>query len=95
MPNVTRDQSVQLGCGTLILIAIIVMIFSRTDTKDVEREIRGLRSEVGKINKLIEDQSAEIRQLRERLSPPSPKVSAREGQIVAPDQSPQHTPATA
>ena len=29
MPEVTRNQRVQLGCGTLILIAIIVMFFSR------------------------------------------------------------------
>jgi len=80
MPNETHVQRVQLGCGTLILIALIVIFFSRgSNTDDVEREIRGLRSEMGELKKLIEGQSSEIRQLREKLSPPSPKVSVEKG----------------
>jgi Sec-independent protein translocase protein TatA len=72
MPEVTRDQRVQLGCGTLILIAIIVMFFSRGG--NLESEIRSLRSEVGELKNLIAQQSAEIRQLREQLSTPSSKA---------------------
>ena len=66
MPELIREHRVQLGCGTLIVIALIVMFFSRTNTDDLENEIRGLRSEVVEIKKLIEVQTGEIRQLREK-----------------------------
>jgi hypothetical protein len=79
MPELIREHRVQLGCGTLIVIALIVMFFSRTDTNNLESEIRSLRSEVGEVKKLIEGQSAEIRQLRERLSPPAAKTSVEKG----------------
>jgi hypothetical protein len=73
MPDSIREHRVQLGCGTLIVIALIVMFFSRTDTNDLENEVRSLRSEVGEIKKLIEVQSGEIRQLREKLPNQSSK----------------------
>jgi hypothetical protein len=73
MSDSIREHRVQLGCGTLIVIALIVMFFSRTDTNDLENEVRGLRSEVAEIKKLIEAQSGEIRQLREKLPTPSSK----------------------
>jgi hypothetical protein len=79
MPELIREHRVQLGCGTLILIALIVMFFSRTDTNELENEIRGLRSEVGEIKKLIETQSGEIRQLREKLLTPSAKPVVEKG----------------
>ena len=73
MPESIREHRVQLGCGTLIVIALIVMFFSRGDTDDLENEISGLRSEVGEIKKLIEVQTGEIRQLKEKLPTTSPK----------------------
>jgi hypothetical protein len=73
MSDSIREHRVQLGCGTLIVIALIVMFFSRTNTDDLENEIRGLRSEVGEIKKLIEVQTGEIRQLREKLPTTSSK----------------------
>jgi hypothetical protein len=73
MPDSIREHRVQLGCGTLIVIALIVMFFSRTDTNDLENEVRSLRSEVGEIKKLIEVQTGELRQLREKLPASSPK----------------------
>jgi hypothetical protein len=74
MPELIREHRVQLGCGTLIVIALIVMFFSRTDTHELENEIRGLRSDVTEIKKLIEGQAGEIRQLREKLPAPSAKA---------------------
>jgi hypothetical protein len=79
MPYVYRDQRVQLGCGTLLVIALIVALFSSSGTKDLEREVGGLRSEVGEIKRLIQEQSAEIRQLREKLSAPAPKAVDEKG----------------
>ena len=55
-----RTQHATLGCGTLILIALIVMIFSGSDTKKVEREVKELRSEIGALKKTIEEQTDEI-----------------------------------
>lgn len=41
------DNKASLGCGTLILIALIVMIFSRgNDSRSISHEIRVLRDEV-------------------------------------------------
>ncbi len=44
--------TVGLGCGTLILIAIIVSIFS--GGKDASNEIRSLRSDVQNLDKKID-----------------------------------------
>jgi type II secretory pathway component PulM len=73
MAESVREHRVQLGCGTLILIAIIVMIFSQTNKRDFENDVQELRGEVAEIKKLIEVQTGEIRQLREQLTAPAPK----------------------
>jgi hypothetical protein len=79
VPELIREHRVQLGCGTLIVIALIVMFFSRTNTDDLENEIKGLRSDVVEMKKLIEVQSTEIRQLRERLPAPPAKAVVEKG----------------
>lgn len=70
-----RTQQVSLGIGTLILIALIVMIFGG-GSGGMKREVQGLQSEVadvrkavGELRKAVEAQSTEIRQLRDRLPP--------------------------
>jgi Sec-independent protein translocase protein TatA len=68
MADDNRTQQVSLGIGTLILIALIVMIFGG-GSGDLTREVQGLRSEVGNLRKAVEAQSTEIRQLRDRLPP--------------------------
>jgi hypothetical protein len=62
-----KGQEVSLGCGTLILIAIIVMLFSGRGTGDLEREIRALRSQVDENKQAIDRQTNEIKLLRERV----------------------------
>ena len=42
----SRRQAVGLGCGTLILIALIVLFFSGGDTTRLTNEIAALRQEV-------------------------------------------------
>jgi hypothetical protein len=61
MADERRTQQVSLGCGTLILIALIVLIFSGRGTGDLEREVRGLRSEVGELKKEVEGLRGEVR----------------------------------
>jgi archaellum component FlaC len=63
-----RTQHVALGCGTLILIALIVMLFGGGPSmSNLENEVRGLRSEVGNLKAAVELQTNEIRQLREKV----------------------------
>ena len=67
MADEKRTQQASLGCGTLILIALIVLIFSGRGTGDLEREVHGLRSEVRELKKSVEAQTAEIKALQQRL----------------------------
>jgi archaellum component FlaC len=67
MAEDNRTQQVSLGCGTLILIALIVLIFSGRGTGDLEREIQGLRSEVKKLKMVVEEQTGEIKSLQQKL----------------------------
>jgi hypothetical protein len=62
-----KGQEVSLGCGTLILIAIIVMLFSGRGTGDLEREVKALRSQVDEIKQAVDLQTNEIKLLRERI----------------------------
>jgi hypothetical protein len=65
MTNSTQQQTVSLGCGTLILIGLIVLFFSRPATKDLEREIQTLRGEIGQLRESIDA-------LRQAVQPPRP-----------------------
>ncbi len=67
MADDNRTQQVSLGCGTLILIAVIVLIFSGGDTDDLEREVQGLRHEVNQLENSVRAQTSEIRLLRQKL----------------------------
>ena len=66
-PESPRTHQVTLGCGTLILIALIVMFFSRPGVGDLEHDLRGLRSEVGDLKKAVEAQTATIKALQEKV----------------------------
>jgi len=65
--RLVEGQEVSLGCGTLILIALIVLIFGRGGTGDLEREVRGLRSEVGELKQAVETQTGQIEALQDKL----------------------------
>lgn len=61
------DNKVSLGCGTLILIALIVMIFGRgNDSRDLSREVKGMRNEV-RLLTARPDTSQEIPALRQSI----------------------------
>ena len=50
-----------LGCGTLILIAIIVLLFSgRSDIDDLQTEIRDLRTQVERLEVKIDSLNARL-----------------------------------
>lgn len=66
MSNEKQLQQASLGLGTLVLIALIVMIFSPGNS-DLKREVQGLRSDVSELRKLIEKQTAELQKLQEDI----------------------------
>lgn len=75
MSDDDRGQGVSLGCGTLILIALIVLFFSNRGQDDLEREIRQLRSEVGELRKSVEAQTILIKSLQTKADEPSPRTA--------------------
>ena len=67
MADEARSQQASLGCGTLILIALIVLIFSGRGVDDVEREVRGLRTDIDELTKSVEIQTGQIKLLEEKV----------------------------
>ncbi len=58
-----RNQAASLGCGTLIIIALIVVFLGRSDTTPLEAEIASLREEVA----ALQNQQSESHRLLETL----------------------------
>ena len=65
------DRRVSLGCGTFILIALIVLIFSNRTGADsaarVEAELRELKEQVVELRRSVDRQADEIGDLRREL----------------------------
>ena len=76
MVDEKRTHQATLGCGTLILIALIVLFFSRPGLGDLERDVRALRSEVGVVKKAVQAQTNEIKEMREKLNKLQPGKAA-------------------
>jgi hypothetical protein len=51
--RLAKGQEVSLGCGTLILITIIILMFSRGGIGELENEVRRHRSEIGDLKRLV------------------------------------------
>ncbi len=78
MPDEKRTQHATLGCGTLILIALIVLFFGRPGIQDLERDVKSLRSEVGDLKKAVESQTNEIRRLTDKVNQRPPGKAEQE-----------------
>lgn len=61
-----RVIPVNLGCGTLIVIALIVFVFSRGN-EDVELEISRLGSVVQELKRAVDSQTIEIQNLHSKI----------------------------
>jgi hypothetical protein len=66
-----QDNKVSLGCGTLILIALIVLIFGNHGGEDLVPQVRQLKdsvqrleSKIGNLEMKIDAQSRDIEALR-------------------------------
>ena len=62
-----RTQHATLGCGTFILIALIVLIFSGHGDSNLRQDVQSLRSEVIELKKAVEAQTNEIKRLNDKL----------------------------
>lgn len=61
------SQRATLGCGTLILIALIVMFFSRPGVDELEKEIKSLRTDVAELKSTVERQTQAIEKLEKKM----------------------------
>lgn len=62
-----NDQKATLGCGSLILIALIVLIFSNSGNSDLENQLNEVSKKLTELEKTIGEQSVEIEKLRDSL----------------------------
>ena len=62
-----RVTPVRLGCGTLIVIAIIVVIFGQAGREELGPDVRRLQNTLEEFQETLESQTAEIRDLSERI----------------------------
>ena len=65
--RLAKGQEVSLGCGTLILIAIIVLLCSGWRNRDVDAEVRGLRADIKQLQQSVDTQTRLIIQLKQDL----------------------------
>jgi len=73
MADDRTNNNVQLGCGTLILIAIIVMVFSGGD------DAKKLRGQLDEVDRKIDRLEKKIDDLSQRLSelPPASRATPK------------------
>ena len=60
----TGARPATLGCGTLLLIGLVVLFFSRPGLSDLETKVSHLQSSVDELKKASDAQTGEIRELR-------------------------------
>ena len=78
MAHEDRTQQVSLGCGTLILIALIVLIFSGGSVRDIKTEVQSLRAEVREVKQALELQTHYLTLIQNKLD--SGEATPEEGE---------------
>ncbi len=61
------DKAVSLGCGTLIIIALIVVFLGRPDLGPLENEIVGLREEIYDLREEVTTLNTQVNLLRSEV----------------------------
>jgi hypothetical protein len=65
------DNKASLGCGTLILIALIVIIFGNAnsgDDKKLSGQLNSLKTEIGSLKSELSKQSDTLKKIEKSLS---------------------------
>ena len=60
-----NDRKMTLGCGTLVLIALIVLIFGNISVDETTKEVKRLRQEVQALGHMVSSQGHEIEEMRD------------------------------
>lgn len=75
-----NQSKVSLGCGTLILIALIVIIFGNMGGRDATQQVNNLEQQVVKLSQAVEklqaqldDQSKKLEVILSAVTKPGPK----------------------
>ncbi len=76
MDELNPDRRATLGCGTLILIALIVIIFSKGGSDELGKELRKTTTRLESLEKGIGDQKAQLDQLRATLERQTQEISS-------------------
>ncbi len=61
------NRNTTFGCGTIILIIIIVLIFGNTGSKQVEQEMKILDAKIDKLGSMVKKQSELIEELNRKI----------------------------
>lgn len=88
------NNRASLGCGTLILIALIVMIFggaNRGNDKEVAQQLRNLQSEVNVLKSDIANQSVILGKIKQSLDESSMRARQPRPRVVTPPLPPDGT----
>jgi len=62
-----NSQKVGLGCGTFILIAIIVLIFGNAGNEELSRDIQQLQQEVSDLTSAVQQLESKLEGQSEQL----------------------------
>lgn len=84
------ENKASLGCGTLILIALIVMIFgnsNRSDDKQITDKILQLQSEIGSLRFEVGKQSDSLVRIEKSLNELNSRAKHSRPRVIVP-----HTP---
>lgn len=66
MADANPNQAVSLGCGTLILIALIVLIFGRGGDDELKKKIQTLTTEVKQMHQAVDAQNSLLKELQKQ-----------------------------
>jgi hypothetical protein len=72
-----RDNKATLGCGTMILIALIVLIFGNVGNDNADHRIEALRQDVKRLQETVSAQTQAIEGLKRTLTQ-APKAGGQE-----------------
>ena len=62
-----KERKMTLGCGTLILIALIVLIFGNVSVDRTTKQVIQLRQEVQTLRGMVSSQGDEIKEMRKDI----------------------------
>lgn len=60
-----NTQAVGLGCGSILIIALIVLVFGRADVAPLEDKIEALQTEVSQLRSEVAELGEKLEQARQ------------------------------